>query len=324
MKSFKKIGLLLLIICFLLFIASFYFLTAGINTIRNNQTLGIEYIGIAFSGFVAFGTILLALATFYTLFESKRKDEKIEKQLYDQYREKHLDEIRNTCLRPILGTINDTYNNNAPFFEIKENQGLDEEFLQQDFDRPRHSYDKEIIFGYNYQEIVNNNLYKDLQNHKITIGMPDDFENVLNLIIKNYPKYLENLIKLIKRIKLADEFNKLENRLKLNPNYKDIFYLKKIKDEYIKLIVLITLDYPNLKYTFPNSYDLAYNGKEYENIEKIGAIFKNSEEVNLIKTAKYEVKEKVEKLNKKINGILNDNTLMLDECDYLKKIHNII
>ncbi len=37
------------------------------------------------------------------------------------------------------------------------------------------------------------------------------------------PKYLENLIKLIKRIKSLDEFCQLENRLKLNPNYKDIF-----------------------------------------------------------------------------------------------------
>ena len=271
MKSFKKIRLLLLIICFLLFIASFYFLNAGINTISNNQTIGIEYLGIAFSGFVAFGTILLALSTFYTLFESKRKDEKIEKQLYDQYMEKHLDEIRNTCLRPILGEINDKYSN-YPSFEIKENQVLDEEFLQQEFDRPRHPYDREFIFGYNYQEIVNNNLYKDLQNHKITIGIPDDFKNILGLIIKNYPKYLENLIKLIKRIKSLDEFNELENRLKLNPNYKDIFYLKNIKDEYIKLIALITLDYPDLKYAFPNSYDLAYNNKEYENVEKIGAM----------------------------------------------------
>ncbi len=227
MKSFKKIGLLLLIICFLLFIASLYFLIAGINNIHNNQTIGIEYIGIAFSGFVAFGTILLVLATFYTLFESK-----------------------------------------------------------------------------------------------ITGGIPDDFQNILDLIIKNYPKYLKNLIKLIKRIKSSDEFNELENRLKLNPNYKDIFYLKKIKDDYIKLIVLITLDYTNLKYTFPNLYDLAYNDKEYDNIEKIGTILKNSKEVTLTKTnsLKYEVKEKVEKLNKKINGILNDNTLILDECDYLKKI----
>lgn len=324
MKSFKKIGLLLLIICFLLFIASLYFLIAGINNIHNNQTIGIEYIGIAFSGFVAFGTILLVLATFYTLFESKRKDEKIEKQLYDQYRERHLDEIRNTSLSPILGKINDTYYQNAPFFEIKENQGLDEEFLQQDFDRPRHSYDKEIIFDYNYKEIVNNNLYKDLQNHKITIGIPDDFNNVLDLIMKNYPKYLKNLIELIKRIKLSDKFNELENRLKLNPNYKDIFYLKKIKDDYIKLIVLITLDYLNLKYLFPNSYDLAYNDKEYENIEEIGAILRNSEEVKIMKTAKYEVKEKVEKLANKIKEILKDNTLVLDECDYLKGIRNVM
>jgi hypothetical protein len=40
---------------------------------------------------------------------------------------------------------------------------------------------------------------------------------------------------------------------------------------------------------------LAYNDKEYENVEKIGAILKNSDEVNLIKTTKYEVKEKLEK-----------------------------
>ena len=323
MESFKKIGLLLLIICFLLFIASFYFFIVGINNAYNNQTNGIEYIGIAFSGFVAFGTILLALATFYTLFESKRKDEKIEKQLYDQYKEGHLDEIRNTCLRPILGKINDTYYNNS-FFEIKENRGLDEEFLQRDFDSPRHSYDKEIIFDCNYREIVNNYLYNDLQNHQITKNIPDNFQNILELIIEKYPIYLKNLIKLIKKVKSLDEFNELENRLKSNRNYKDVNYLKRIKEDYCKLIILISLGYLNLKYMFPNLYDLAYNDKEFENIEKIGAILKNSNEVNLIKTAKYEVKEKVEKLNKKINGILNDNVLMLNECDYLKKIRNII
>jgi hypothetical protein len=189
------------------------------------------------------------LATFYTLFESKRKDEKIEKQLYDQYKEGHLDEIRNTCLRPILGKINDTYYNNS-FFEIKENRGLDEEFLQRDFDSPRHSYDKEIIFDCNYREIVNNYLYNDLQNHQITKNIPDNFQNILELIIEKYPIYLKNLIKLIKKVKSLDEFNELENRLKLNPNYKNIFYLKTIKDEYIKLIVLITLDYPDLNIHF--------------------------------------------------------------------------
>ena len=163
-----------------------------------------------------------------------------------------------------------------------------------------------------------------MPNHKITRNIPDNFQNILELIIETYPLYLKNIIKLIKKVKLLDEFNELENRLKSNPNYNDVNYLKRIKEDYCKLIILISLGYLNLKYTFPNLYDLAYDDKEYENIEKIGAILKNSNEANLIKTAKYEVKEKVEKLNKKINGILNDNILMLDECDYLKKMRNKI
>ena len=295
MKYFKIIIWSLSIICPLLFIASLYFLRVGM-------------FGIAFNGFVAFGTILLALSTFYILFESKR-------QLYDQYRKEHLDEIRNTCLRPILSRINDN-DYNYLSFEIKENQVRDEVSLQRELDSPTHSYDREVIFGYNYEKIVNNNLYKDLQNHKITKGIPDDFKDILNLIIKNYPEYLKNLIKLIERIKSLDKFKEFENRLKLNPNY------EYIKNNYFRLIVVITLDYPNVKRDFPNDYNLAYNNKELENIEKIGAIFKDSNEVNLIKTAKDEVKEKVEKLKEKIEGILDDKSLMLDdECDYLKKMH---
>lgn len=151
---------------------------------------------------VALGTIFLAFATFYSLFNAKTEEDKKQKALLSQFNAEHLGDIKEYCLRQILGEINDKYFN-YPSFEIKENQGLDEKSLQQEFDRPRHPYDREFIFGYNYNEIVNNNLYKDLQNHKITIGIPDDFKNILNLIIKNYPKYLENIIKLIIKNKIV-------------------------------------------------------------------------------------------------------------------------
>ena len=295
MKYFKIIIIWLLPISLL--IASLCFLIIGMFSV-------------AFNGFVAFGTILLALSTFCTLFENKR-------QLYDRFRKEHLDDIRDNCLKLILNKINNNYYNETSF-EIKKDQGLDEKFFQQELDRPTHSYDKEIIFGYRYKEIVHNNLYNDLQNHEITKGIPNDFENILDLIVENYPKYLENLIKLIKSIKSSGEFKEFENKL----NGSDYEY---IKNNYFRLIVVITLDYPDVKHDFSNDYKLAYDNKELENIEEIVTIFKNSDEANLIKTAKDEkdeVKEKVEKLNEKINGILNDKSLMLDdECDYLKKMH---
>ena len=331
-EIFKKIRLSLLngygffrqhplsIIYFFLFIASLCFLIIGIITIRNNQTIGIKYFGIAFSGFVAFGTILLALSTFDASSDKKR-------QLYDRFKKEHLDDIRDNCLRPILGRINDKYYN-YPGFVIRNDQVLDEVLLQQMFNNPITPCDRETIFDSKYNEIVNNNLYHDLKNHEITKDIPGDsgdFKNILGLIKKNCPIYLENLIELIKRIKLSDEFEELENRLKSNPKHQITF--DNIKNNCVKLIVAITLDYTDLK-EFSTAYGWAYYNKELENIEKIGAIFKNSNEVDLIKTidliktAKDEVKEKVDKLNEKINGILDDKTLMLDdECDYLKKIH---
>ena len=118
-EIFKKIRLLLsngygffrqhplLTISFLLPIASLlYFLIMGImNTIHNNQTIGIKYFGIAFSGFVAFGTILLASSTFYSIKELRNKEEnrknQIIKMFFNQI-EKHLEDLRIISNRIIL------------------------------------------------------------------------------------------------------------------------------------------------------------------------------------------------------------------------------
>ncbi len=196
-KIFKKIRLLLngygffrqhplLTISFLLPIASLLFLIIGIiNITRDNQTIGIDYFGIAFSGFVAFGTILLALSTFDASSDKKR-------QLYDRFKKEHLEAIKDTILKPILDRINDKYYN-YPGFVIRNDQVLDEVLLQQMFNDPITPCDRETIFDSNYKVIVNSHLYHDLKNHEITKDIPGDFENILGLIKKKCPIYLENL-----------------------------------------------------------------------------------------------------------------------------------
>ena len=119
----------------------------------------------------------------------------MKKEILNQFNAEHLNDIKENCLSLMLGLITDYYYNFC-MFEISEQNKFSANSILIELGRPTHSWDKEVVYGMNYKTIVNNELYKDLENHKITKGIPAEFHNVLELIIKNYPVYLKNLAEL--------------------------------------------------------------------------------------------------------------------------------
>ena len=270
---------------------------------------------------VALGTILLALATFFSLFGAKTEEDKKQKALLNQFNADHLSDIKENCLSPMLGLINDYYYNPIRMvciFEIPEQNKSDDESLQKIIDNPTHSWDKEVVYGMNYRAIVNNKLYKDLENHEITEGIPAEFNKVLELISINCPVYLKNLRKLFKEIKNSKEFKQIMSRIEQKYHSHDAYFLNDRKNDYTRLIILLSIGYSDIEYSFSHYFRMAYDDEEYENVKKIGDIFKASNEAKEVLSIKNKVKTGVESLRGRINSIMDLDALD-DECDYLKQ-----
>ena len=279
-------------------------------------------VDILFNGLVAFGTILLAMATFVTLFIAKIEDDKKKKEILNQFNVAHLADIQENCLSPMLRLINDYYNNMC-MFEISEQFKFNDVSLQDELGRPIHSWDEKVVHGMNYNTIVNDKLYEDIEYHKITKGIVYEFHNFLELIISNCPLYKESLRELFMKIKNSEEFKQISLRIEEKDKIKNQSILNDIKDDYIRLIILISLGYPDIEYNFQNYFYTAYNSGEYENIKKIGNFYKESNEVKKILSLKNKMKSNFESLRKKIMNVLNSEDL-LDECNHLKIKHKII
>jgi hypothetical protein len=282
-----------------------------------------NYVDILFSGFAAFGTIILATATFISLFITQIKDDKKKKEILNQLNIAHLADIKENCLKPMLGLINDYYNNYC-MFEISEESKFNDVLLQNELDYPTHFWDKKLVYGgINYNAIVNNKLYNDLEYHKITKGIVHEFHNFLELIISNCMQYKESLKELFIKIKNYEEFKQLVLRIEQKDKAKNTILLNDTKYDYIRLIIIISLGYSDIEYVYQNYFKMAYDIGEYENIKNIGNFYKESNEVKKILLLKNEVKSNYEPLRKKIIHILNYEDL-LDECDYLKIKRKII
>jgi hypothetical protein len=274
-------------------------------------------VNIFITSLVALGTILLASATFVSLFEAKMEEDKRKEALLSQFNAEHLYDIKENCLRPMLGLINDYYYNIC-MFEISEQYKFDDASIQNETDRPTHSWDKEVVYGMNYKTIVDNKLYKDLKNHNITKSIPTEFDNVLELIVSNYPVYLKNLAEFFKKIKNSEEFRPIASRIEQKYKTNDVYFLNGRKGDYIRLIIILSLYYPDIEHYFYNYFNMSYDDEEYENVKKIGDIFKASDEAKEVLSVKNIVKQGVESLRGRINNII-DLDVVLDECDHLKQ-----
>lgn len=305
--------ILALVFALSLIITIFYFEKLNCLTDLSNS----KSVGMFINSLVAFGTISLALATFVSLYFSQMKEDKEKKKLLNIFNFEHLNDIKKNLLRPILTKINDTYP--AKLFGIKDFQMIDKTFLNGIILGEYKPYNKELVFHESYNNIVRNNLYIDLQNHKITKDIPKDFDDILKLIVEKYPLYVNNLISLFKKISSLSEFELIKKKFLLNKKYNSDSSLNSAMDDYCKLIVIMSLGYQDLNVQFSDLYNLVDRDGEIENIKKISHDLKNSDEVRLIKTIKSEVGERVDVINKKIIEILKDNTLILDECDYLRQ-----
>jgi hypothetical protein len=308
---------ILVVIFLLAFLVMLIYLGKSIRLFNLNDSGNVN---ILTNSLVALGTISLALATFYSLFEAKTEEDKKQKALLSQFNSEHLSDIKENCLSPMLRLINDYYYQ-IGMFEISEQNKFDDASLQNIIDSPTHSWDKEVVYGMNYRAIVNNKLYKDLENHKITEGIPAEFDKVLELISINCPVYRKNLKELFIKIKNPEEFKQIVSRIEqkyTTNDVFDVFFLNDRKNDYTRLIILLSLDYSDIKHSFPNYFNMAYNDKEYENVKKIGDIFKSSNEAKEVLSIKNKVKTGVESLRGRINSIMDLDALD-DECDYLKQ-----
>ena len=280
-------------------------------------------VNIFVNSLVATGTILLATTTFITLFVNKIDYDKKQKTLLNQFNIEHLNDIKENCLRSILGEVIDQYYNYHFFELLDENKIPTIEYLRELISAPTHSWDEEIIFGSRYNEIISNKCFRDLENHKITNGIPADFEKVLKLINVNYPNYLNNFMILIKKIESKDSYIQIKKNVESSITTSDEVYGGKEQklqtlNIYLKLIILISLDIQNIKYKFPNLFNVAYRNGVYEDLDKIGKEINNSEEIKAVLSVKNEVKQKVEMICERIKNII-DIDILLDECEYLKQ-----
>lgn len=276
-------------------------------------------VGIFIYSLVAVGTISLAITTFISLHSSQMKEDKEKERLLNQFNMDHLSDIKENCLSPMLRLITDNYYNYS-MFEISEQHKFTDISIQTVIDRPTHSWDKKAIYDVNYRNIISNKSYNDLENHKITKHIPAEFHSVLESIIENYPVYFKNISELFKKIKELKEFEELASRIE--QKHKD---LPNLKDDYIRLIILLSLNYPDIEYKFCNYFYMSYDDGEYENVKKISNTVKNSYEVKEILSVKNKVELKVKALIKRIDKISDPNTFtLLDECAYLKRQREIL
>lgn len=291
-----------------------------LNFLANLSNFNSGSVNIFINSLVAIGTILLAMATFLTLYISVKQVDNKNEQLLNQYNEDHLKNIKE-ILNMLRDFIEKKYSNDT-FFEINEGMLFDENDLQRRINSERHSYDQEIIYNNDYKIILNNKIYKDLENHKITKGIPDKFEDLLKSIKNNTPEYIKGLINIFQEIRKTDEYKNLEIKIDNKYNVPSTYSLREDlkKTSYI-LVLAILLEYQNIKYNFPNYFDSIKQVNGYENIEKIAEILRNKAET----TVKYreEIKKKLDDLLKNIKNALEYDNL-LDECDYLKMKREII
>ncbi|MHB8232904.1 MAG: hypothetical protein ACYDDB_08390 [bacterium] len=280
------------------------------------------YADIFLSGLVACGTLLLAFATFMALSRSVEQEDKKQKRLLNQFNAEHLREIKENCLELIMREANNKFYNNTPF-KIEEGSVFDENSLNKDLNGARHPYDKKIVFGMDYQLLINNKLYKDLECHKITKDIPGQFKDVLELIVKKSPEYLKNFIGLINKIKTFKEYDELLSKLHTKYNQQGQGAVNFRKGYYITFIIIVSLDYDNIKYAFPNLYDSAFADNVIEDLVKIGNIAADTEEAKVIRNILVEINKKMGTLKMKIKKVLDYDGL-LDECDYLKRQREIL
>ncbi len=286
------------------------------NLINNPQS-----IGILLNSLVASGTILLAITTFFTLFLNQIQEDKKTKKLLNQLNIDHLKDIQG-----ILNSVQDLVKSkyvNGTYFEIIEGMIFDENDLQRIIGNERHSYDQKIIYDNNYKIIVKDRFYEDIKNHKITKDIPDKLEDLLKSIINNSPKYIKGLISIFREIKNMKEYEELKEKIDSKYNVPSAFpFGEDLKKKSCVLILGILLGCYEIKYIFPNYFDLVKGIDGYVNVEKIAEILKDKTKTTV--NYRNEIKKKLDDLLENIKNVLDYDNLLKDECDYLKKIRDIM
>ncbi len=314
--KFISVLILLIPLSISAYILTHYFIIWRVGNQTPVETVQTLNILLASAG--AFGTMILALATFASLLHANKKDKENKEELLNKYKKDHSDNIKENCLLPIFRDITDRYYNSF-YFEINERQNLfDEQGLKSDFfNNPFSSYDEEAVFS-KYNEITGNGLCKDLEKCKITKDIFVDYRNILILIHKKAPIFLADLVDFILKIKSLPQYKELTARLlneftKRNLNVNVNVFTNSIEEPFFNFILASALSLEDdryLKQKFPNRFRTIYYNNGLEAVKEIINVLKNHDYTKKLIDIKYEVKEKVDGLRDKINSLLDNNVLL--------------
>lgn len=261
-------------------------------------------------------------------------------RLQDDYIKDHLNTIKIQCLKPLKEVISER----SGYFTFSE-EPIDVARLESVLGDKLHWYDKQGIDLNMGLGILNLKLHKDLDNHKLTKGLPDAFVKIKRLISDNYPIFLRKEIDLYQKIDGDKEFNEMiRKRMKDIEEEKERegFYsppepepetAEEVEEAterwqearnraarpFAQAIFLIATGEGDNTRMWPNIYrnlaEDAYLGQVYS----MGERYKNSVEAKNLVEARNTVQSVVAETIGKINEVLEDSVTLEDKCPIIKE-----
>lgn len=267
-------------------------------------------------------------------------------RLQDKYVKKHLDALKDQCIKPLKAVISDKFG----YFSFNE-KPLEVTGLESLYKGLFHWYDKKSIDGNMDNGLSMSRLFNDMDNHKITMGLPEYFRRIKNLISENYPIFLNNEINFYKKIDEDKEFEKMireclaeedreteqelsERGITLEPEpERDPFdeYAQQEADEawkqkrdrlakpFIHAIFLIAIGEGENTTMWPNLYEIIVKHNRVKQVESFANRYRSCDEIKNIITAKEAVEKMVHETIERINYVLDEVVTLDDKCKIIKE-----
>lgn len=261
-------------------------------------------------------------------------------RVQDKYIKAHLDALKKQCLEPLKEVILDRFG----YFKFDE-KSINVVSLESILEDKPSWYDKKSIDANMSLGIQNLKLYKDLDNHKLTKGLPDTFVKIKGLISDNYPIFLRNTIELYKKIDRDKEFNDMvwknmkdiekemerqgmyphEEPPPETPEEAEEANEKQQKERnynampFAQAIFLIATGEGDNTGMWPNNYQTITKSGYLKQVYQIGARYKNSVEAQNLVVARSTVQNVVNEIIGRISNVLEDAVTLDDNCQIIKE-----
>ncbi len=201
----------------------------------------------------------------------------------------HLYEIKEKCLTPLKYNIQNLGSDDGYWYISENTVFLDSNGIKEKLSLPVHTWDKgeggidfRIFAGASFlglKKVVDESLYNDLKNHKLTDTITQEVDKVKLAYTKNMPLHLEAYEKLYSKIIENDEFKKISEGKSSSEKdfiFKAIYFsLWDIEVKYWTNVFTITKAYQK------NIADISLSikaSKEYERVKTIEGIISKSKE----------------------------------------------